>query len=333
MNEDTTALGDTGVHLTRLTLGTWGLASDAYGEPATDDVFAETVSAALDAGILTLDTAPLWGDGRSERVVGEVLAEHPRGRDVAIIARLGRRYREGAPEADFSAQALHRDADEILERLSPDGSGAVAAIDVALLHSPGPSSEEGESGPESDTWAAQVNALRGVRDAGLARAIGASVQSGRQAQAAIDAGLDVLCLPVNPMQTAAIREVAERHENVSVIARSPLLHGLLTSSVPAGHEYPPDEHRRARWTEAALRTRLGHLRYLKALVGGTEQPTNMLDLAVRFAMHEPLVCTVAVGARDPSHVKALQAILEAGAPPLRPEISRSVEAQLALAGA
>ena len=122
------SLGKTEIRLSEVSLGTWGLASCAYG-PVSESAFDKVVGSAIDAGITTFDMAPSWGlEEASERAVARVGGY--RRHMLRYITRAGVRVTDGQISRDYSPEALRADCEASLSRLGTD------RIDVWLLHDP-----------------------------------------------------------------------------------------------------------------------------------------------------------------------------------------------------
>lgn len=131
-NFTTRPLGDTGLRITELALGTAPLASSFWGN--TRETGISTAVAAIDAGIAWFDTAPLYGLGESEERLGAALAQRPEA-DVRVATKAGRTLAgdgigEGDVVFDFSRDATLRQVEASLDRLGRD------RVDVVHVHDP-----------------------------------------------------------------------------------------------------------------------------------------------------------------------------------------------------
>lgn len=123
-------LGQTGLTVSEVGLGTWAFASGAYGTVSDADA-QQTIHAALDSGITVFDTAPLYGnaerDGISEEILGRGLSERRDG--VLISTKFGRNSTQRA-SPNFHAQRARESVEASLKRLNTD------RIDILFFHSP-----------------------------------------------------------------------------------------------------------------------------------------------------------------------------------------------------
>src|SRR5438045_7275072 len=112
----------------RIALGTWAMGGWMWGG-SDEDASISTIHAALDSGINVIDTAPVYGFGRSEQLVGKALADGRRQR-VLIATKAGLDWRNGEPFRDSSSARLRRELHDSLRRLQTD------VIDIYQLHWP-----------------------------------------------------------------------------------------------------------------------------------------------------------------------------------------------------
>lgn len=303
-----------GLAFTELTLGLFGPSTGAYGE-VSHEGRAALVERAFELGVRCFDVAPLWGD--SETLVAEVLGA--RVNDVAIVTRAGRRLVDGALDVGFSLDALRQDLEASLRRVGR------SQVDVVLLHAPMPIAfrRRGEA----------LDALRVLKEEGLVRAVGASVGSAAQAQAALDAGTEVLAMPLNLLAADEFESIRGEfaHRKIGFFATSPLLHGLLADKLTFSHAFGPEDHRSLRWTRESLRVRLRHVAALRYLVGQDTLP-SMAVASLRYVLAQPEVTSVCLGPRTVEQLDEL--VRNAGAPPYLSETALARLPQiLAAAGA
>ncbi|MDP9444005.1 MAG: aldo/keto reductase [Actinomycetota bacterium] len=215
-------LGATGLQVSRLALGTmmWGRDTDEYDA-------RDQLAAFLDAGGSLLDTAPSYGDGASEDLIGQLLREVDRA-DVVLASKAGLQRSGAARRTDTSRGALLRSLDESLRRLGVDH------LDLWQVH------VWGDAVPVEET----LSALDAAVTSGRVRYVGVSNYSGWQtAQAATwqrawpgRAVLASTQVEYSLLNRGAEREVlpACRALGVGVLAWSPLGRGVLTGKYRTG---------------------------------------------------------------------------------------------------
>lgn len=286
-------LGWTDLELTRVGLGTWAIGggdwSFAWG-PQDDQMSIETIHAALDQGINWIDTAPVYGLGHSEEVVGQAIAglsQRP-----IIATKCGRHWTaEGQIYADLTASSIIREAEDSLRRLN------IETIDLYQIHWPDP--------PEAidEGW----RAVGRLIDDGKIRYGGVSNFSPAQMRSVHD---DHPIASLQPPYSMLRRQVEDEalsycteHE-IGVIAYSPMQKGLLTGKVTEEwvESLPDDDHRRRdsqfRAPELAANIELADgLTQLAEETGHTAA-----QLAIAWVLRRPQVTAAIVGARRPDQI-------------------------------
>ena len=240
-------LGRTGLVVSEIGLGSWELGgayflrdrSSAGSDPAgyTDvaeqDAY-ETVHWGLANGLNFIDTAPIYGNGESERRVAHALAswsgatEHP----VVVETKLGVYGEAGRYRRVFTREVVQREFEQSRERLQRD------VIDVDLLHSP--TREEFGDGES-------LLALQDLKDQGKVRFIGLSSSYDiPHTLEMLETGLlDVLQIPLSLLRPEwkAVLDACRQHQ-VGVVVREPLYSGYLTGRLNEDTEFAADDQRR-----------------------------------------------------------------------------------------
>jgi aryl-alcohol dehydrogenase-like predicted oxidoreductase len=291
-------------------LGAWQLGAD-WGSVSEDDALA-TLAAAVDAGVTFLDTADVYGDGRSEQLIARFLRERP-ATQVTVATKIGRRV-EQVPEA-YTRANFRAWIDRSRANLGME------TLDLVQLHC-----------PPTPVYAvdAVFDALDALVDSKSISAYGVSVETCAEALAAIARpGVTSVQIILNPLRHKPIEEVlpAAAEAGVGIIARVPLASGLLSGKYDENTTFPADDHRTYnRHGEAFdvgetfagvdFATGLAAVRRLREVV-----PTaaSMAQFALRWIIDQPGVTVVIPGARN-----AEQAAANAAAADLRP---LSTEAQ------
>jgi aryl-alcohol dehydrogenase-like predicted oxidoreductase len=232
--------------------------------------------------------------------VGKAVEE--RRDDVTLITRAGARWRDDALDLDTTAEALSKDVEASLERLGTD------RIDVWLLHEP-----KDELWLRDD-WREVVEALK--KD-GKIRAWGATASTADSARMAVSAGAEALCITYNMISSDDLHDLSGEisKQKCGVIARSPLMHGLLAGRWAEYRSFPRTDHRRDRWSAQALRARIRQIDKLRFLVHG--DITSLGEAAIRYVLENSLVTTTTVGARTPAQVES--AVKASGDAPYLPD--------------
>ncbi|MBP2316236.1 aldo/keto reductase [Azospirillum soli] len=281
-------LGRTGLEVSEIGFGGWSIGGQTPGATsygATDDaVSLEALNAALESGITFFDTAPVYGYGRSERLIGEALRHR---RDRTVVATKAGMHRYDEP-ADFSPEAIRQSLAGSLERL---GGGCV---DLLLLHNPPP--ELLASGGRL------AQCLKDLVSEGIVRAVGASARSPQDALAMLDVDVvDVLEVNLNMLDMWAVDLgllKAAMEADVGIVARTPLCAGFLSGMLENVSAFAADDHR-SRWpAEQVERWKEGAKRALNA--AGAAPGPEAVQAALRFCLSWPEVATVIPGIATPA---------------------------------
>ncbi|MFO1053468.1 MAG: aldo/keto reductase [Planctomycetota bacterium] len=207
-------------------LGTWQLGAE-WGEVSDAETDA-ILSAAMESGIDFLDTADIYGRGRSEQRIGRFLKST--GAKAFIATKLGRSQDPGWPR-NFDLDVMRRHAAGSCQRLGVD------ALDLLQLHCvPEPVLREGRI----------FDHLRALRDEGLIRAFGASVESSEEARLCLQQdGLASLQIIFNVFRQTPIETIFDtaRRRSVAIIVRLPLASGLLSGKFTRESRFGADDHR------------------------------------------------------------------------------------------
>ncbi|MCA1217430.1 aldo/keto reductase [Streptomyces sp. 8L] len=219
-------LGRTGREVSVVGLGTWQLGAD-WGDVAEADA-TDVLDAAVESGVTFFDTADVYGDGRSEQLIGRYLKERPDA-GVFVATKMGRRA-EQLPE-NYVLDNFRTWNDRSRANLGVD------TLDLVQLHCP-PSAvfASDEVFDALDTLVAEQRIA----------AYGVSVETCAQALTAIARpGVASVQIILNPFRLKPLDEVlpAARAAGVGVIARVPLASGLLTGKYTKDTVFAADDHR------------------------------------------------------------------------------------------
>lgn len=219
-------LGRTGWEISEISLGAWALGG-SWGEVSEEDALA-TIHDALDRGINFIDTADVYGDGRSERLIGRVLKE--RSEQVYVATKAGRRLNPHTASG-YNRENLTAFIERSLTNLDVD------ALDLVQLHCP----------PTEVYYQPEVfGILDDLVQAGKIRYYGVSVEKVEEALKAIEyPNVQSVQIIFNMFRhrpsTLFFREA--RHRQVGILARVPLASGLLTGKMTRQTTFPDDDHR------------------------------------------------------------------------------------------
>jgi myo-inositol catabolism protein IolS len=217
-------LGTSQVEITPIIMGTWQAGKRMWvGIEDADSI--KTIRAAFDAGITTIDTAEVYGEGHSERIVAAAVSD----------VREQVQYATKVFANHLKYQQVIEACDRSLQNLKTD------YIDLYQIHWPS-GAFNSEIVPIGET----MEALNKLKDQGKIRAIGVSNFSRQQLEQASQYGrIDSLQPPYSlfwrQVEKDAVPYCIEHH--ISILAYSPLAQGLLTGKFPRGHQFEPGDNR------------------------------------------------------------------------------------------
>lgn len=288
-------LGKTDLELTTVGLGTWAIGGPwQWGWSHQDDSDSiETIQAAIESGINWLDTAPCYGVGHSERVVGEALKGMAR--RPLIATKCGIVWEEpadGTVDSCLKADSVRRELENSLQRLDVD------VIDLYQIHWPI---------PDEDIEVAWQEMTRAVEE-GLVRHIGVSNFSIQQMERLM--GIHPIA-SLQPPYSMLRRDIENETlawcaaNEVGVLAYSPMQAGLLTgtfsrerrASLPADDWRHGNRHFQSPLFERHLET----VRLLEPLA--REMDLSMAQLAISWVLAQKGVTAAIVGARKPAQIR------------------------------
>jgi len=303
MPDTTRPLGPTGRAVPPIGLGCWQFGGD-WGEVSESDALA-TLHAAFDDGVRLFDTADVYGDGRSERLVAAFRRDLGAQADETVVAtKVGRRA-DPHVAATFTPQALRGWVDRCRTNLAMD------ALDLVQLHCPPPEVLE------DDEVFATLDALR---DDGAVRAYGVSVETVDEALRAMDRpNVATLQIIVNAFRQKPLEAVLPRAaaQGVGVLARVPLASGLLSGRYTRDTVFGPDDHRRYNRhgeafdvgeTFAGVPFEVG-VDAASEFAELTPDGVTPAQLALRWLVDRPGVTAAIPGARNPDQARANAAVL------------------------
>ncbi|WGL51815.1 aldo/keto reductase [Nocardioides sp. BP30] len=313
---DQRTLGTTGKDVSIVGLGTWQLGAD-WGDVSEADARA-VLEASVAAGVTFFDTADVYGDGRSEQIIGTLLKASGAlsdGAPITVATKMGRRL-DQVPE-NYTLDNFRAWTDRSRRNLGVD------TLDLVQLHCPPSATIEDE---------ATYDALRTLVSEGAIAAYGVSVETCDQALAAIEHGAASVQIILNAFRLKPLDEVlpTAQAQGVGIIVRVPLASGLLSGRYSNQTVFAYNDHRSYNRRGEAFdvgetfsgvdyETGLAAAAEFAALVAehGPEGATPA-QVAIAWAAQQPGVTTVIPGARNVDQARANAA---AGTlPPLSAEL-------------
>jgi aryl-alcohol dehydrogenase-like predicted oxidoreductase len=227
---ETIEIAGAGVVASRIALGTWAIGGWMWGGTDVRESI-RTIHSALDRGVTLIDTAPVYGFGRSEEIVGEALADGARRDRILIATKAGLEWHDGSVHRNAAPARIRQEIEQSLRRLRTD------RIDLYQLHWPDPLA------PVEET-AATFGAL--VKE-GKIRMIGVSNFSPNQLDAfRAVAQVRTIQPPYNLFERSIEADVLPHAKNagLTVLAYGALCRGLLTGKITAASRFDGDDLRR-----------------------------------------------------------------------------------------
>ena len=297
-------------------LGCWQIGGDQWGEVSDTDA-DDVLRASVEAGVTFLDTADVYGAGRSEELIGRFLKEHKR-ENFFIASKFGRFLRPGWP-GNFDPKTIREHTENSLKRLG------IERLDLTQLHC-----LPMEQLNRAEVW----DTVRTLQREGKIARFGASVESTAEAEECLKhadcASLQIIfnIFRQTPLVGGLLDHCAKT--DVAIIVRLPLASGLLAGKYTAASTFGPNDHRTVNrngekfnvgetFAGLGFEKGLEMVEKLKPLVpAGYTLP----QLALRWCLDHPAVTTIIPGARNRS-----QAIANAAASDLAP-LSAETHAKL-----
>ena len=285
-----TQLGSSGIRVSKVCLGTWAIGGWMWGGTEEEESI-RTIRAALERGINFIDTAPVYGFGRSEEIVGKALQGVPRDQ-VVIATKVALEWNDkGKVVRNASRQRILKEVEDSLRRLQTD------YIDLYQVHWPDPLT------PAAET--AQVMAE--LLESGKIRAVGVSNYAPEQMAAfrAI-APLHAVQPPYNLFERQIEEDVLPyaREHGIAVLAYGAICRGLLSGRMRPDTAFSGDDLRQ--YDPKFKQPRYAH--YLKAVaelddLARKHHGRQVLELAVRWVIDQGAIALW--GARHPGQLDAV----------------------------
>ena len=282
-------LGDSEIQVSAIALGTWAMggAVETWGHVDDRESIA-TIHQALDQGINLIDTAPVYGLGHAEEIVGKAI--QGRRQEVVLATKCGLlfpRSKNELPPRCLSRDSILRECDASLRRLRTD------VIDIYQCHWPDPEV------PVRET----VEALTTLLERGKIRAIGVSNFNCAEMAAIREFGpVHALQSPFSMLHLRAAEDLIPycTEHGISVLPYSPLAKGLLTGKFNADSTFQDVRARDPEFIGARYRRNLSIVASLMEIAGRYDK--TVAQLAINWVASSPGVTAPIVGAKRPSQV-------------------------------
>ncbi len=291
------SLGYSDFQVSVITFGSWAAGSWMWGRTERKDAI-EAIRAAYHLGVTSIDTAPIYGQGDSEEIVGEAIKDIPR-HEVQILTKYGMRWDMKKGNFYFKSkdnngkdidiyryagrESIMQECENSLRRLKTD------YIDLYQIHWPDPTT------PLSETFEA-IDRLIGqgkIRCAGVC-----NYDVALMSEAEKTVSLVSNQIPFSMVNRGVEKEVIPyciKHHK-AILAYSPLERGLLTGKIEPGHHFVEGDHRSEYFTPENIVRTDEMLKKLKPLAA--EKGATLAQLVLRWTIDHPGITIALVGARN-----------------------------------
>jgi aryl-alcohol dehydrogenase-like predicted oxidoreductase len=287
----------TNLTVSRIALGTWAIGGWMWG--GTDEAESiRTIHAALDKGLNLIDTAPVYGFGVSEEIVGKAIEQRGDRDQVVIATKVGLEWHDGSVSRNSSPGRIRQEVQDSLRRLRTD------YIDIYQVHWPD------LSVPIEEV----ARTMKQLYNEGLIRAIGVSNYSPEQIKRFLSASeLHVVQSPYNLFEREIDRDVLPyvREKSLSALAYGPLCRGLLTGKMRPDTQFTGDDLRKSdpKFQPPRFAAYLNAVQQLDELAQ-RRYGKRVMDLAVRWVLDTPGITAALWGARHPADLEAAAGALD-----------------------
>jgi len=284
--------GRTGWQVSEIGYGMWGMA----GWTGSDDVQSlRSLQTAVDLGCNFFDTAWAYGDGHSEKLLGQVIRQNP-GKRLYTATKIPPKNRKWPSRREFSLDDCYP-PDYIDDYVHHSLENiAIDTIDLIQFHT------WEDRWVEDERWA---NKMEELRQAGKILSVGISInrwEPWNGVQAVKSGLIDAVQVIYNIFDQNPEDELfpACQEMDAAVIARVPFDEGTLTGRLTMESKWPEGDWRNSYFVPENLKSSIEHAERLKPLV---PDDMSMPEMALRFILNNPTVSTIIPGMRKLEHVK------------------------------
>ena len=288
-----TIITGTNLKSSRIGLGTWAMGGWMWGGTDEEESI-RTIHAAFEKGINLIDTAPVYGFGRSEEIVGEALEQWGQRDKIIVATKVGLDWRDGAPARNSTRERLREEIEDSLRRLR------TTYIDIYQVHWPDPLV------PIEET----AETMRRFYEEGKIRAIGVSNYSAEEMDRFRSvAPLHTVQPPYNLFERGIETEVLPyaREYNIGTLTYGALCRGLLSGRMDAKTEFNGDDLRKSDPKFQPPR----YVQYLEAVdrldrYAREHYEKRVIHLAMRWLLDQPGVSVALWGARHAEQLTPIE---------------------------
>ena len=284
-------LGNTGLIVSEIGMGTWELGGREWGDIGETDA-VDLLRYAFENGVTYYDTADQYGGGRAEQLLGEAFSAL--GDRVVIATKLGYELDSDGwishgwerPSFNVSPNYIRSAVEGSLKRLKRD------VIDIYQFHGPPPASE----------WDDAFGTMEALKAEGKIRFYGLCLGSEADAlKAMTETGTSSLLLTYNILSQEMVKPVMETaaEKGVAIIVRQPLSSGLLSGQLGPDTVFAENDYRKT-WPREKFLADLARVEQVKSIVGNRAK--SLPQAALKFILGHPAVSSVVPGMMNPAQV-------------------------------
>jgi aryl-alcohol dehydrogenase-like predicted oxidoreductase len=293
---ETTRISSADLRFSRIGLGTWAMGGWMWGGTDENESI-RTIQSAIDRGITLIDTAPVYGFGRSEEIVGKALAAGGLRKQVVLATKVGLDWSNGEPFRNATRERIFAEVEASLRRLQTD------VIDIYQVHWPDPTTPIGET----------ADAMAALLTQGKIRAIGVSNFSPAQMnEFRLVAPIHSAQPPYNLFEREIEKDVLPNcaWDGIAVLAYGAICRGLLSGRMNPETRFEGDDLRR---TDPKFQPPRFE-QYLEAVsrldrFAQKNYDRRAIHLALRWVLDQPGVSTALWGARHPGQLDPVGGVM------------------------
>lgn len=288
-------LGKTGYSVSEVGFGAWAIGG-SWGHVSEDDALA-ALREAISQGVTFIDTADVYGDGRSEKLIAQILRDY-QGDRIYVATKAGRRLNPHVTSG-YNYANLSQFVERSLKNLQMD------SLDLVQLHC-----------PPTDVYRRDTafEALERLKSEGHIQHYGVSVETVEEANLAAEySSVATVQIIYNMFRLKPAMEFFDKakENNVGIISRVPLASGLLSGKMTKDRDFSEDDHRNFNrdgeafdvgetFSGVDFETGVDAANELKSLV---PEGHSLAQVALRWILMHPAVSTVIPGAKNPEQAK------------------------------
>ena len=281
--------GKTGMEVSDIGFGAWAIGGSGGGEGGSDADSMAALEKAYELGINLYDTCDSYGNGHSEKLIGEFMKG--RRKEIVLVTKGGTNFRLPERSKDFTREYLLMCLDESLQRLQTD------YVDVYLLHVP--DSVWQEKGKIFDT-------MKEIKVSGKARFCGLAMWGAKDTLYALEKDtenvIDVLECPFNILNKSNLEVVKiARERDIPVLTSQPLASGILTGKYGKDTRFEQGDNRSGFWSKERFESIQKDMQIISACVKAPADTMALLALA--YNLSYPGISCVIPGAKNVMQVE------------------------------